>query len=116
MVSSINSKGSMILEIERIGLMPSNHSDHAEAFRIHYLSDGLKVVGFIVKPKEIPGKAPLIIYNRGGAEDRSLIEIRQLSTFFSFLAKKGYVVLASQYRGNDGGEGQDRWGGDDIHM
>ncbi|XEC94458.1 alpha/beta hydrolase family protein [Paenibacillus tarimensis] len=115
MADSINQESGSILYQEQIELMPSHHSDHAEAFRIHYRSDGLKVVGFIVKPKEMKEKAPLLIYNRGGAEDRTLINSTLLSTFFSFLARKGYVVLASQYRGNDGGEGEDRWGGDDIH-
>jgi dipeptidyl aminopeptidase/acylaminoacyl peptidase len=94
-VTSINQKDGLILHQERIELMPSYHSEHAEAFQIHYRSDGLKVIGFIVKPKEMMGKSPLLIYNRGGAEDRSLIEIRQLSTFFSFLARNGYVVIAT---------------------
>lgn len=114
-VPEINKEDGFILHQERIELIPSYHSDHTEAFRLYYRSDGLKVVGFIVKPKEMTGKAPLLIYNRGGAENRSLIETRHLSTFFSFLARKGYVVIASQYRGNDGGEGYDRWGGDDIN-
>ncbi len=115
MLSSINQEDGLILHQEGIELLPSKYSVHAEAYRIHYRSDGLKVVGFIVKPKEITGKVPLLIYNRGGAEDRALIEVGQISTFLSFLASNGYVVIASQYRGNDGGEGQDRWGGEDIH-
>lgn len=105
----------LILKQERIQLLAGRHADQTEAFRIHYQSDGLMVVGFIVKPKEITGKAPLLIFNRGGAENRSLIDIRMLSNFLALLASKGFVVMASQYRGNDGGEGQDRWGGEDIN-
>ena len=38
-----------------------------------------------------------------------------LSTYLSLWAKKGYVVLASQYRGNDGGEGKEEFGGADVN-
>ncbi|HEV8487233.1 MAG TPA: hypothetical protein VGV87_27040 [Blastocatellia bacterium] len=38
-----------------------------ECLRIKYMSDGLKVVGFIWKPKNTEGKKlPLIIVNHGG--------------------------------------------------
>src|SRR5690348_10353068 len=36
--------------------------------RITYLSDGLKVKGYIAVPKK-PGKYPCIIFNRGGNRD-----------------------------------------------
>ena len=38
--------------------------DSIEVYAITYLSDGLKVKGFMVKPKE-KGNYPCIIYNRG---------------------------------------------------
>lgn len=31
------------------------------------------------------------------------------------MASWGYVVVASQYRGNDGGEGIEQFGGDDVN-
>jgi dipeptidyl aminopeptidase/acylaminoacyl peptidase len=34
--------------------------------------------------------------------------------FMRAFAKSGYVVLGSQYRGNDGGEGRDEFGGRDV--
>lgn len=114
-MEKINNGNSIILHQEEVPLLQSYHSDYATAYRIQYRSTGVKVIGFIVKPKHLEKKAPLIIYNRGGAEERSTIEVKHLSTFFSFFARKGYVVLASQYRGNDGGEGTDHWGGDDIN-
>ena len=41
-----------------------------ECLRIQYLSDGLKVVGFLVKPRDTEGRRfPVIIYNRGGLQD-----------------------------------------------
>src|SRR5262245_49070491 len=36
-----------------------------ECLKIQYMSDGLKVVGFIVKPRNTQGKRyPVIVYNR----------------------------------------------------
>lgn len=41
--------------------------ESGEVSKIKYLSDGLKVVGYLVKPKSAAGaKLPFIIYNRGG--------------------------------------------------
>ena len=33
----------------------------------------------------------------------------------SEISSKGYVIIASQYRGNDGGEGQEEFGGKDVN-
>lgn len=104
-----------IIDQRQVELLPTPVSGGVEAYRIVYSSDGLSVVGFIVKPKEVKGKVPLLIHNRGGAEERGIINDATLSTNLSFWASRGYVVLASQYRGTDGGEGQDSWGGADIN-
>src|SRR5262245_4602879 len=46
-----------------------------ECLRIQYPSDGLKVVGFLVKPRNPQGKRyPVIIYNRGGIQDIGKID------------------------------------------
>jgi dipeptidyl aminopeptidase/acylaminoacyl peptidase len=85
-----------------------------ECLRIHYLSDGLKVVGFLVKPRDAQGRRyPVIIYNRGGVQDIGKIDAPNILDFYE-LAANGFVVLASQYRGNDGGEGLDEVGGADV--
>ncbi len=86
---------------------------HYNYYRMEYLSDGLKVVGFIVKPKK-EGKYPVIIYNRGGHKEIGKIDIKGFA-YLTTLAEKGYVVIASQYRGNDGGEGKDEFGGTDVN-
>ena len=89
-------------------------SASTECLRIQYLSDGLKVVGFLIKPRNPEGKRyPVIIFNRGGVQDIGKIDAPNILDFYA-LAANGFVVLASQYRGNDGGEGVDEVGGADV--
>jgi dipeptidyl aminopeptidase/acylaminoacyl peptidase len=85
-----------------------------ECLRIRYLSDGLQVVGFIWKPKRTAGlRLPLILFNRGG--NRELGKLTPWYRFgFHYFLSQGFVVIASQYRGNDGGEGQEEFGGADV--
>jgi dipeptidyl aminopeptidase/acylaminoacyl peptidase len=85
-----------------------------ECLRIFYRSGGLRIEGFIYKPKDTNGrKLPAIIFNRGGTADYGAIEPSELVTFY-FWAKEGFVVLASNYRGGGGSEGVDEWGGRDV--
>jgi dipeptidyl aminopeptidase/acylaminoacyl peptidase len=85
-----------------------------ECFRIEYASDGLRVVGYLVRPRDSSAKhLPLIIFNRGGILDRGKIEPFNLIDFEQ-LSEEGFVALASQYRGNDGGEGHEELGGADL--
>ncbi len=85
-----------------------------ECSRIIYSSDGLQVVGFLVRPRNHSSKRfPVIIFNRGG-----FLDIGKIEPFnhvdFTRLAEEGFVVLASQYRGNDAGEGHEELGGADL--
>jgi dipeptidyl aminopeptidase/acylaminoacyl peptidase len=90
------------------------HLPDAEFLSISYLSDGLIVKGIIGKPKEVKNKLPVIIYNRGGSEDTGKMTVETLKDNFYFWIQQGYVVIASQYRGVDGGQGQDECGGADL--
>ncbi|WP_438710179.1 alpha/beta hydrolase family protein [Aquimarina muelleri] len=88
--------------------------DSIEIYKISYLSDGLKINGLMVKPKE-KGNYPCIIYNRGGnREFGSLGMIHGVRTLGQ-IAKEGYVVIASQYRGNKGSEGKEEFGGNEVN-
>jgi len=90
-----------------------NDASKIECRRIKYLSDGLKVVGFIWRPKDMGSKKlPLIIFNRGG--NREFAKLTPGHGIQQF-ALEGFVVIASQYRGNDGGEGLEEFGGADVH-
>ncbi|HEX8335440.1 MAG TPA: hypothetical protein VF621_01840, partial [Pyrinomonadaceae bacterium] len=55
--------------IERV-----SNSPDLELLKIKYMSDGLKVSGFIYKPKDVAGRRlPAVIWNRGGAGDDTII-------------------------------------------
>ena len=87
--------------------------DSTDVYRITYLSDGLKVKGFMDIPKK-PGKYPCIIYNRGGNRENSKLDKDKYMGLLAELSSYGYCIVASQYRGNDGGEGSEEFGGKDI--
>ena len=83
--------------------------------KIVYSSDGLKVSGYIAYPKDDSKKYPCIIWCRGGIGNAGVIDKFTARGIYGQLASWGYCVFASQYRGNDAGEGHDDFGGDDIN-
>lgn len=89
--------------------------DSTIAEKVTYLSDGLKVKGYIAYPKDDSKKYPCVIWNRGGIGNKGAIDQFTARGLFGQIASWGYVVFASQYRGNDGGEGIDEFGGDDVN-
>lgn len=85
-----------------------------ECYRLRYLSDGLEVVGFLIKPKQ-GDRYPAVIFNRGGEKEFGKIDNSALA-YLSYVASvENFVVVASQYRGNDGGEGREEFGGSDVN-
>ena len=88
--------------------------DSIEVYGITYLSDGLQVRGLIAKPKKM-GNYPCIIYNRGGNREFGSLKVAHGALTLGQIAKEGYVVIASQYRGNGGSEGQEEFGGKDVN-
>lgn len=80
-----------------------------------YESDGLKVKGYMSYPKDTSKKYPVIIYNRGGNREFGNLNKYKMTFIIAKAASWGYVVLASQYRGNDGGEGMEEFGGSDVN-
>ena len=81
---------------------------------IRYLSDGLAVNGFLAMPA-LPGKYPCVIYNRGGNRELGAITDTQLGLIIGQIASWGYIAVASQYRGNMGGEGKEEFGGKEVN-
>ncbi|MFN2596280.1 MAG: alpha/beta hydrolase family protein [Pyrinomonadaceae bacterium] len=86
-----------------------------ECRRITYMSDGLKVAGFIWKPKNTEGKKlPLIMVNHGGNGDSGKLTPWAQFGYYRYVSS-GFVVIGPQYRGVGGGEGRDEFGGADLH-
>jgi dipeptidyl aminopeptidase/acylaminoacyl peptidase len=84
--------------------------------RITYNSDTLAVTGLLAEPKHWePRSHPLMIYNRGGSREFGMLTLLSAQRSMIPFAKRGYIVAASNYRGNDGGEGREEFGGSDVH-
>jgi dipeptidyl aminopeptidase/acylaminoacyl peptidase len=81
--------------------------------KITYLSDGLKINGYLAYPIN-EGKYPCIIWNRGGIGNSGAIDEFNAKGIYGQIASWGYCVFASQYRGNAGSEGKDEFGGEDV--
>lgn len=82
--------------------------------KITYESDELNVKGYLATPKN-SGNYPCIIYNRGGNKEFGKLTPKKAVFILARIASWGYVVAASQYRGNDGGEGKEEFGGKDVN-
>lgn len=89
------------------------HGPIIESYEIKYRVDGLMITGYIHKPKAEDKIFPAIIYCRGGNRDFGTIDRNELEKQRD-LAGGGFVVLASQLRGNIFSQGYDQMGGDDL--
>ncbi len=89
--------------------------------KITYLSDGLKVKGYLAYPSAAESenektlKYPCVIWNRGGTKESGAIDTFTARGMFGQLASWGYVVFETQYRGNAGGQGKEQFGGEDVN-
>ena len=83
--------------------------------KITYTSDNLKVKGYLAYPKKNDKKYPCIIWNRGGYLNKGAIDHFTAKGMFGQIASWGYVIFATQYRGNAGSEGREHLGGDDVN-
>lgn len=100
--------------LEKTELQEEPYVKTIKASKISYLSDGLIVKGYLVEPI-LKGNYPCIIYNRGGNREFSKLDDKRANYLLGKLASYGYVVIASNYRGSDGGEGKEEFGGKDVN-
>lgn len=96
-------------------VVASPYRDKVEIFRLKYLSDNLKIVGFLLRPAQVEEsrKLPAVVYNRPGIGDSHKIDEEALA-YLSILPAHGYIVGATQFRGNDGSEGSESYLTDDL--
>lgn len=90
--------------------------EDVQTSHITYQSDGLKITGLMALPKLItPKKHPVLIYNRGGSREYGRLTLLSAMRSMIPFARAGYLVFASNYRGNNGSEGQEEFGGADVN-
>ena len=82
--------------------------------RVRYGSDGLAVVAYTYTPRAMADgdRRPVVVFARGSAVAGDLAPA--LAPRLRHLAREGFIVVAPQYRGSDGGEGRDELGGADV--
>ncbi len=92
-----------------------NQNQTVQAKEFTYSSDGYNIKAYYLYPNEVPNKGlPLVLFNRGGRGKYGMINVLTINNLLAPLVLKGYIILASQYRGTDGGEGADEFGGAEV--
>lgn len=87
--------------------------DDIVAERITYASEGLAIDGYRIAPIKPDGRCPVVIWGRGGNNGDGVISEWDLIDLAGW-ARRGWVVIASNYRGAPGSEGRDEFGGADV--
>lgn len=77
---------------------------------VTYYSQGLKVKGLLAEPKHGLGYDGFL-YLRGGIKNVGKVRPSRLTQF----ASQGFIAFAPFYRGNQGGEGNEDFAGEDRH-
>ncbi|MFC8684042.1 alpha/beta hydrolase family protein [Brevibacillus porteri] len=83
-------------------------------YTVSYYSQDLLVKAALAVPEasfQEGACLPALLYCRGGIKGVGRVRPERISQMAAF----GYVVLAPHYRGNEGGEGRDEFGGADRH-
>lgn len=87
---------------------------NVDVYRLVYKVGALNVVGYVVLP-HTGERLPCLIHLRGGVGDFAMLTTRTIVGQMVKYAHEGYVVIATQYPGVEGGDGADSMGGiDDI--
>ena len=79
-----------------------------ELWEITYLSNGLRVKGMLAEPKS-KEVYDGFLYLRGGIKNVGKVRPARIAQF----ASEGFIVFAPYYRGNQGGEGNEDFAGED---
>ncbi len=79
-------------------------------YRVSYLSEGLKIYALLTVPNgEKPASGwPVIIFNHGFIPPDVYRTTERYIAYVDWLARSGYIVLRSDYRGHDQSEGEAR--------
>lgn len=86
---------------------PSPHPN-IHLFLVTYISQGLKIKGLLAEPAD-EGVYDGFLYLRGGIKNVGKVRPGRVIQF----ASQGFIVFAPFYRGNQGGEGDEDFAGED---
>ncbi|MDM5330636.1 prolyl oligopeptidase family serine peptidase [Neobacillus sp. CF12] len=100
----MNKQDGIILEVHRF---PSPNPN-VELSEITYFSNGLRVKGLLAQPS-IKRNYDGFLYLRGGIKNVGKVRPSRIAQF----ASEGFIVFAPYYRGNQGGEGNEDFAGED---
>ena len=100
-----------VIEVELVS------KSRAIVYRIKYISDGYEVFAYVAAPADFMETLyPILIFNRGGNNLPGFRAGLLNPLDVEYIANRGYIVLASQYRGAFAGiDGMEQLGGDDIN-
>lgn len=109
-----NYENSVISDIRKVEA-GNGLDEFCTTYKFTYLSDGLLVDGYISIPLSIektqkPGKC--VMLNHGGNRDFGILEDKSTASFCYICDR---IVVASQYRGCGGSEGEDDFGGENLN-
>ncbi len=110
----MNYQNEDVYDIEQIDLS-NNLSKSCISYKFTYNSDGYQVKAYISIPlnlveNQLQGKC--ILYNRGGNSKIGLLGNEDTA---KLCVSTNRIIIASQYRGTDGGSGKDEFGGKDLN-
>ena len=79
-------------------------------YYVSYLSEGLKIYALMTVPNgEIPATGwPVIIFNHGYIPPDVYVTTERYVAYVDLIARSGYIVFRSDYRGHDRSEGEAR--------
>ena len=99
------------LKIEKVFFEKEEYT----AYLASYVSDGLKIYGFLTIPQESSAVSfqrsaskdwPVVIFNKGYLPLEDYATDRQYVRFVDYFAKSGFIVFKSDYRGHGESEGE----------
>lgn len=81
-----------------------------------YTVDGNTVEGFLIMPKDVKEKIPVLIYNRGGNGDFGAVVFGAMMHDLFPISTSGFAIIGSQYRGTFIADSpiHDEFGGGDV--
>lgn len=103
-----------VFDVEKVSLN-DNLAEKCSTYKFTYLSDGYKIKAYISIPVSAINSqksAKCLMYNRGGNANIGLLDDNTTANICSACDR---IVIATQYRGADGSEGKDEFGGKDLN-